>query len=701
MDAVTPKVSVVMPVYNVKEYLPQALDCVLGQTLADFELICVDDGSTDGSLDILHSYAARDGRIRVLCQQNLYAGVARNNGMAAARGEYLLFLDSDDLFAPDLLERTCAAADAAWADVVLFGGKKYDDATGEYQDAPWYLRRAWLPRKKVFSRSDIPNRILTVSSPAPWNKLFRRAFVQAEGLQFQPLHNANDAFFTLMAVCLAGRIAAVDADLVFYRVGMQKNLQSTKKKNPTCFVQAYKAIYEELCRRGLFAQVEKSYVELTISGCAFNLASLDDDASRFAVYEAIADPEFLRSGLLDHPLRYYPDRKKYRLVRQCVPAWKQHCLLEQAGRDRHTRTILPARLEKTPRVSVVVPVYNVEAYLEACLDSVLGQTLSDIEVICVNDGSPDGSMEILRRYALQDARVCVLSQENGGLSSARNAGVRHASGEYLYFMDSDDILEPNALELAYGRASRDALDVLYFDGSSFSEDESCRAEAEQYSRYYSRRHEYAAVRTGAAMMRQMIANDEYRTSPCLQLTRRQYFLDRGLWFCEGLLHEDNPYTFCAMLGAQRTAHLRRALFRRRVRRGSIVTSRTTFAHVYGYFRSYLLMEDFLRAMPVTEGTQAALDEMRRVMRSAREKYTHLSPEERAAYKGLALYEMNLFGVYIDDVDESEKYWGGEGRLGRGFFWLMRKWNGGMQCLSDNGWKYTVLHLWEKVRGRLH
>ena len=93
-----PKVSVIIPVYNAEKYLRQCLDSVVNQTLREIEIICVDDGSTDGSLAILQEYAANDARIKVLTQKNQYAGVARNNGMAAAQGKYFAFLDADDYY---------------------------------------------------------------------------------------------------------------------------------------------------------------------------------------------------------------------------------------------------------------------------------------------------------------------------------------------------------------------------------------------------------------------------------------------------------------------------------------------------------------------------------------------------------------------------------------------------------------------------
>ena len=111
-------------------------------------------------------------------------------------------------------------------------------------------------------------------------------------------------------------------------------------------------------------------------------------------------------------------------------------------------------------MSVIVPVYNVEQYLRRCLDSILGQTMPDWEAICVDDGSPDGSASILAEYAERDSRFRILTKENGGLSSARNAGTAWARGKYVNYVDSDDFIHPQTFELAGALAERDRSDIV-------------------------------------------------------------------------------------------------------------------------------------------------------------------------------------------------------------------------------------------------
>ena len=123
-----------------------------------------------------------------------------------------------------------------------------------------------------------------------------------------------------------------------------------------------------------------------------------------------------------------------------------------------------------PIVSVVIPVYNVEKYLNQCLDSVLSQTLQNIEVICVNDSSTDGSLAILEEYAKKDERVIVVTQPNSGAGAARNKGLSLAVGKYLSFLDSDDFFEPDMLELACKRAEEDRADFVVFQSDQYYAD---------------------------------------------------------------------------------------------------------------------------------------------------------------------------------------------------------------------------------------
>ena len=138
---------------------------------------------------------------------------------------------------------------------------------------------------------------------------------------------------------------------------------------------------------------------------------------------------------------------------------------------------------KNPKVSVIIPVYNAEKYLRQCLDSIVNQTLKDIEIICVNDGSTDNSLDILNQYAAKDKRFKVYNKKNTGPADTRNIGLKNATGEYLWFVDADDECARNACETIYNKMSQNNLDVFCFCAEVFDEKKKEKVENNWYGAY--------------------------------------------------------------------------------------------------------------------------------------------------------------------------------------------------------------------------
>lgn len=135
------KVSVILPVYNTEKYLPECLDSLLNQTLKDIEIICINDGSTDNSLEILQEYQANDQRIRILNQENQGAAIARNKGIQMAEGEYLSFLDADDFFDENMLKWSYEKAQKTNSDICIYGSYLYDNLTKKEKNVPLLLEK--------------------------------------------------------------------------------------------------------------------------------------------------------------------------------------------------------------------------------------------------------------------------------------------------------------------------------------------------------------------------------------------------------------------------------------------------------------------------------------------------------------------------------------------------------------------------------
>lgn len=294
-----PKISVIIPVYNSQEYLGECLDTLLAQTEHDIEILCVDDGSTDGSADLMADRSAKDARVKVFAQPNAGAGAARNRALREATGEFLFFADADDFFEPTMLSdayRACVRDDA---DAAVFRARYYEVESGKARPADELLKTDLIPDRTPFSRADIPDHILEFTSPAPWNKLFRRAFVEKHGLRFQEIRRANDLLFTKLALAKAERITVVDDVLVNYRVGSGSNLQALNDATPMEFYHALIALRDELKRSGLFSELERSFVNLALATCLYNLHSLKTVEAYHLVYARLRDECFRELGLED------------------------------------------------------------------------------------------------------------------------------------------------------------------------------------------------------------------------------------------------------------------------------------------------------------------------------------------------------------------------------------------------------------------
>ena len=233
----------------------------------------------------------------------------------------------------------------------------------------------------------------------------------------------------------------------------------------------------------------------------------------------------------------------------------------------------------SPKVSVVIPVYNVENYLRECIESITAQTLRDIEIICVNDGSTDASLSIIKEFCAKDSRIILIDQENRGVSCARNRGFDKAVGKYVYYMDSDDYLEPDALETLYAISEEKELEVLQFDYTVFFDG---ITDVDRYQGTIIRK-EYSQIQSGISYLKALKDDNVYACPVWMLFFRRDFLLEQKIRFYEGIIHEDELYTFEVLLKARRVSHVGKTFFHRRYRPDSIMTAPTSAKNVVGSF----------------------------------------------------------------------------------------------------------------------
>ena len=312
------KVSVIIPVYNEELYLAQCLDSVCKQTLQEIEILCIDDGSTDDSLHILEQFAKKDIRIKVFQQRNQYAGNARNIGIKKAEGKYLCFLDSDDFFAPDLLEKMYDAAEQNQSEIVICEAQYYDDKNGEIIERNIPLEKQFLPSNiNEFNRNDIAEGLFQITNGWAWDKLFLANFVYKEKLQFAASRTANDGYFVYMALALADRISKINEILVTQRIRNSRSLVNTRIQSWKCGFDMVYDIKTGLLKRSIYEQLEKTFLNWALKYIIWSFESMEYWEGKEQIYNDVHEAENILS-ILKHSIKYYYYPTEYAFYEQMM-----------------------------------------------------------------------------------------------------------------------------------------------------------------------------------------------------------------------------------------------------------------------------------------------------------------------------------------------------------------------------------------------
>ena len=529
----TPKVSVIIPVYNVGEYLRECLDSVINQTLKEIEIICVDDGSTDNSLDILKEYAAKDKRITVLTQPNCNAGKARNEGLAIAKGTYVGFVDSDDYISADMYQKLYTKAYEGQTDICICEFNIIDSNTKHVLNKAGITK--WFAQK--FTRNTDSNLlvhshapILQITNPAPWNKIYNRHFLIKNGIKFQSIISTNDVAFTCTALCCAKIIGLIEEPLYFYRTNTRKSLTDTKDSNLYCFYEAIQELHNRLTKLQKFQSFQQSFINAIIGHCLYNFDKVNN-----------ANKNTLKNLFVKE---LFP---KYNITQENLSI-----IYSSVYKDK-VKDFLT--LSSTPKVSVVLPIYNASGYLRECLDSICKQTLKDIEIICVNDGSTDNSLQIIKEYAAKDIRIRYIDKPNGGYGQTMNCGMELARGEYIGIVEPDDFIKPEMYETLYNKAKQNDLDIAKANLVLFSSADPSKTIVRQYLN-----SEQGYNKVGSPLELQQYMVCSFNT--CSAIYKRSFLKENNIFYNEtpGAAFQDTTFWFKTHCSAEKMIVLNESFY---------------------------------------------------------------------------------------------------------------------------------------------
>ena len=412
-------ISIIVPIYNVENYLRQCLDSIQNQTYKKFECIMVNDGSTDSSQQLAEEYLT-DSRFKLINQSNKGLSGARNTGINHIREEsiFVAFVDSDDYIYPDFLETLIEHIED---DVDIIEGM-----IENFHDEIKVDRVCHNFEKKILITKDdkLGELALNEMRVSVFPKLFRKSLLTEdffpEGWIFEDLAVIPEL------VSHSGKWIKLPKVIYAYRI--RPNSITTKE-----FSEEKLDVFKIFGKYDLFFKDESDITKLLVEKLKY-------------------------LHLNYHDIEFVPENNQYK---QLYKQEKQKLLSKIAD------------YESKALISIIVPIYNVEKYLRQCLDSVLNQTYQNFECLLINDGSPDNSAGICKEYVDKDARFHYFEKENGGLASARNFGIKYSKGKYITFIDSDDWVESDYLEVLHSKIKEYNTDFVISSYKKFDMDEDC------------------------------------------------------------------------------------------------------------------------------------------------------------------------------------------------------------------------------------
>ena len=417
-------ISIIVPIYNTEKYLHQCLDSILNQTYTNFEVLLVNDGSTDSSGIICQEYVERDSRFRYFEKDNGGVASARNLGLEHSEGTYITFIDSDDWVEQNYLDVLYTALKENDTDVAISTYKRFA------QDGVFYLRS--------YSRED--DEFLNLGTRS------RDSFLEI----LPRLGELDHSFYSISSKLIKRKIIGnlLFDEQVSYAEDLNFFFHLYLGVESVVYVRDYTYIY-----RTHDASTSQNVNELKA------LQELEIYKSMFQQIDRMGLPTFYYFKRMENVVIYrisgFPTSKAIREYESFVSEVRERVTYQQ------------------PLISLIVPIYNVENYLWSCLDSIAKQTYSNIEILLVNDGSPDGSAAICQEFVARDSRFRYIEKENGGLSDARNVGIARAKGEFLSFVDSDDWIEPTYVEDLYRAALFNDAEVVVSNYKKFDVKDNC------------------------------------------------------------------------------------------------------------------------------------------------------------------------------------------------------------------------------------
>lgn len=457
-------ISVIIPAFNCEKTIAACVNSLLSRKPfnKEIEIIIVDDGSTDNTRTVAENLKKQHKHVKVLAQENKGAGAARNLGIEHAEGEYLWFIDGDDVVNENSINVISYELSRYKPQILVFNYKLFDESKNSYiansnRDTNIYKS---IPTGKTFDINQFPELLEAISYP--WNKVYETSFVKEKKLAFSETIVNNDIFFNVASLSCANRIVKIDDALYTHFVnkvdGQLTQIFDKRRLNLIAVLKETENFLKNSTNISKDAFNKFQSFKLNV----LDWAVLRTSGEIKEVFLNFLDEELIKLNPLDYikvsSSKLFTQTLKNRVVKLGVP-----------------RSNLPISNDEL-MLSVVVPIYNVEPYLRIALQSIANQTLNErsFEVILVDDKSTDNSVKIAEEFTQKYSNFKLIKLEQntpGGAGIPSNIGINAAKGKYVGFVDSDDYIVPTMFEdLLMAALNKDA-DVAICDFKIYYEKE--------------------------------------------------------------------------------------------------------------------------------------------------------------------------------------------------------------------------------------
>lgn len=448
-----PKISVIIPIYNVEKYLRTCLDSLVKQSLESIEFICVNDGSTDDSPTIMREYADRDERFVIITGPNKGYGHAVNEGLHAARGEYVGIVEPDDWVNPHMYEELYSAA-------ALYNGEKADVVKSSYWNfydledgTPPYIEKSNMMEKMPHEKAvfDIHvNDELLYQHPSIWSAIYLRDFLEAKGIRMMEAPGAGwvDNPFLFETLCQARQIVWIPSAYYFYR---QTNPHASS------YLKDYRIPFERLNDiRSFLRRTEQTDPKVLVSFYNRTFDYIKQVLEKFRFPEI--DPELfalIRSSLeqMDPTVLYGAKRG---IRRDQIEYYEDVMGITAKKISAH-----PAC--QNPLISIVMSMRNVRPYILNCLNSIISQTCQSFEVIAVDCSSSDRTVEVTSYVANKDLRFTLMCSASQNIADGFSQGLQATRGEIVLFIDPRTTMDSKLLRrVSRAFSENPSLEMLFY-----------------------------------------------------------------------------------------------------------------------------------------------------------------------------------------------------------------------------------------------